>query len=218
MDYLLTPTVEQGVLCWFCCVSHLVQGVAAGIYESFWACNMALLTVAYGMIMQSSTAISAGLAMVVLAHLLWNIDFLTYCATGKFPIGNAKYLKWRSVGLFETFTTLHHAWFIPLCFFVLYGNGRLDREGLILSWVISIISGLLCRLFPKEINVHGKTHYLNVNMAHEFWKDIHVSFLHHFNPPRYPWMIYFVWMICLLNLINTAVYCIVSFVWDLIVP
>src|SRR4051812_19142787 len=65
---------------------------------------------------------------------------------------------------------------------------------------IAIVTGAFCKLFPKtidDIHGHGEAHYLNVNMAHEFWKDVKIGLVHRFDPPRAPWPVYFAWMIFL---------------------
>lgn len=78
--------------------------------------------------------------------------------------------------------------------------------------MISILSGGLCKLFPKTIG----DHYINVNMAHEFWRDVKLPLVHKFDPPKAPWIIYFVWMILLLNSVNSVVYLVSSALWDLL--
>ena len=107
---------------------------------------------------------------------------------------------------FERKRPFGHGWNYPLL--VLF----LDRLKITFR-AIAIVSGLLCKLFPKQIG----DHYINVNMAHEFWKDVKIPLCHKFDPPKASWPVYFVWMICLLNGINTVAYVICSLLWDFFV-
>lgn len=48
------------------------------------------------------------------------LDVALFLLTGSFPIGLASYLNWPSTARLEVLTTLHHVWFIPLCYAVLH--------------------------------------------------------------------------------------------------
>lgn len=43
-------------------------------------------------------------------------------------------------------------------------------------------------------------------MAHEMWKDIPFEILHSFDPPKAPWLLYFVVALCALNIMNSICY------------
>jgi hypothetical protein len=127
--------------------------------------------------------------------------------TGHFPFGNAKYLAWRSSNTVEVLSTLHHLWFIPLCFLNLYGNGTLSPDGFALAVGLSAFFGLLSRLVtPKTHVFKGQTHYLNINMSYEMWPDIKHWTAHLCDPPKMPWVVYFPYIVLYLNLLNGFFY------------
>lgn len=135
------------------------------------------------------------------------IDAGVWVLTGIFPFGNAKYLAWRSTNLVEVLSTLHHLWFIPLCFANLYGNGSLTYSGFFLALVISGFLGTLCRLItPKTYTYKKEVHYLNINMSYEMWPDIKHWTAHLCDPPQYPWIIFFPYAVLYTNLLNSFFY------------
>jgi len=96
----------------------------------------------------------------------------------------SSYLIWPTTNNMEILTTLHHVWFVPLCFAVLYKNGRPTLSIIpfhfLGEFILLFISGL-------SLPLHQDGHYLNVNIAHQCWSDI-PDWVPKFNPPEWPWM------------------------------
>jgi len=192
----------------FVFLSHYrTRGIVCALAEHLWACNIAIFLAAIGMFLHSISIISAAVTMTSMAHCLWIIDATAWLITGHFPLGNAKYLAWRSSNIVEILSTLHHVWFIPLCFINLYGNGALIKDGFVMAFLLSASLGLLCRLItPKTFTYQKKCHYLNINMSYEMWPDIKHWTAHLFDPPKYSWFVYFPYGIIYLNFLNGFFY------------
>jgi hypothetical protein len=120
-----------------------------------------------------------------------------YCATGKFPIGSAAYVCWDATPNIERITTTHHVWLIPLSLAVLRGNGGMSFSSVVKSWLTTAALAVVCyNVTPVSQRVEGNAEefYLNVNMAHHFWKEIEVPFLHWFDPPAHSILAYQLWL------------------------
>jgi len=142
--------------------------------DTAWLCNFNLLLAATGMAMRKPSLIGACLTAVFIVHCLWIVDVVTWWLKGIFPIGLAAYVAWPDTTWGEIITSTHHVWFSPLCFYVMF---KLRGHYVIKSWLISIvliIPVLLGSLFvPEEIILeNGEPFYLNINMAHGWWKDV----------------------------------------------
>lgn len=51
--------------------------------------------------------------------------------------------------------------------------------------------------------------YLNVNMAHEFWRDADNEIFHAYDPPASPWWQYALFALAISNVINQSLYVLV---------
>eukprot|EP01126_Amoeba_proteus_P059643 TRINITY_DN7805_c0_g2_i1.p1 TRINITY_DN7805_c0_g2~~TRINITY_DN7805_c0_g2_i1.p1 ORF type:complete len:240 (-),score=26.08 TRINITY_DN7805_c0_g2_i1:179-898(-) len=203
----------QLLLFYFICLTmfrYSVRG-CVGLYELLWACNIAIVVGAYGMLTYQKDIVACSISMVSLAHLLWIVDASCYLLFNFFPVGAAKYLADPSQTVFEVFFTLHHVWFIPMSMSVLYKNGPLGLRGLGLSVVVSIILGLVSRLTtPLQAEFAGTVKYVNINMSHEMWRDVPHRLFHLFDD--YPPIVYLPFAILLLNVGN----CICFVVWKIL--
>lgn len=152
------------------------------------------------MLFKKLIMIGSSIALVSFAHLTWNIDVICYTFFGFFPVGTAGYVAWPQTSWIEIITsTLHHIWYIPLTFMIIVKNGGIAKYSLRLSILYTLILVIFCRLFTPE---EADGVYLNVNMAHRFWKYIPADILHSFNPPHYPFVIYLAWILVLVNIVN----------------
>jgi len=144
-----------------------------GAADSLWVCNISLIMAALGIFMRQNIMVCTGLTATFFAHVLWIIDVTTYLIKGVFPIGNAAYLIWPSTSVAEIFSTLHHAWFIPLCLLILHKNGGYNKWAWLPS-VMFVFPVVFVSLFLPETVLldDGSTFYLNVNMVHGWWKDM----------------------------------------------
>ncbi len=127
---------------------------------------------------------------VSIDQILWYIDALYYIIYRTFPIGVMKYLTWEQTLWIDKFTCTHHLWTIPLFLYTTKkdNDAVLTWRTLVLShYVVVVVHVLLSRwLTPHYIsnstkNTNNKDtnnyRYLNVNLAHELWQDITISFL-----------------------------------------
>lgn len=126
-----------------------------------------------------------------------NLDVLCYYTLGFFPFGTASYVAWPETPYLEVLTTLHHVWFLPLLFAVLRKNGDLPWSTFLYSYIASPVLLTLARILTPK--VHDGM-YLNVNMAHEWWKDVDIDFLHSFNDSHF--IIYLTFMVFICNILN----------------
>jgi len=147
-----------------------------GIYaflDTFWLCNINLLIAASGIALGNPALIGATVTSVFVAHVLWVVDVLTWWTFGFFPVGNAAYVAWPDTPWAEIITSTHHVWFIPLMLFVLHKNGGFVSRSYLISITFIAPVILVSLLFPEEVVLHtGQTYYMNVNMAHGWWKDV----------------------------------------------
>eukprot|EP00128_Syssomonas_multiformis_P017930 Colp12_sorted_trinity150504_noHs@11131 len=181
-------------------VSRSLNRGIAGFYDGFWACNFSLLLCGAGIFLRSPMIVGTTLALLAFEHLTFFIDLCCYFTMSKFPIGSAAYLMWPSTPWHEWLTTSHHLWFIPFCFGVLYRSGGLYMSCWVLSCVVSTGLMLLGRYtIPRVIRYKGAELYLNINMGHEFTKDIPVAFLHWFDKHRGP--VYMPWILFVGNVV-----------------
>ncbi|KAL7530699.1 hypothetical protein ACHAXR_003635 [Thalassiosira sp. AJA248-18] len=162
---------------------------------------------------------------VSIDQILWYVDLLGWITIGKFPIGVMKYLTWEQTLWIDRCTCTHHLWTIPL---ILYGVKKDDEGTTILTWdsfqlsvYVVVIHVLLSRwLTPHYIHSGSGSgedkkdpkhyRYLNVNLAHELWRDISFPFLQISidNPPCWIYLFRLLWRWQLFNGITfVAVLC-----------
>lgn len=131
---------------------------------------------------------------------------------GFFPFGTASYIIWPTTHPVILATTLHHVWMIPLAFAVLKGNARLPVTMPLYSMVYVVVLAIICRI-ATPVSYNGD--YLNVNMAHEWWKDSPGDFFHQFD--KSPAYIYIVFGTTIANLINGVSFFVFKAIYDLFV-
>lgn len=152
------------------------------VYEVCWACNSAMLLSVFGPLTNRPLLASGGAIAVCIDQVLWYVDLLGYAAVRKFPVGVAKYLLWPETSNARRATSTHHLFTIPL---VLWQVGGLHLKALPISYGLVALHVILSRLLtPHVIFVKGGDdgkamipQYLNLNLAHEVWRDIKFKFL-----------------------------------------
>jgi len=154
--------------------------------DTLWACNLNILLAAGAILFGCAPLLGATINSVIIPHALWVIDAISYVFTGGFPIGLAAYIAWPETSFAELISSTHHIWFVPLTLAILHKNGGVPLS----SWPISV--GLIfpvlmaSLLFPEEIILeNGEPYYLNLNMAHGWWRDMNgwpFSLFPKFNP------------------------------------
>jgi len=154
------------------------------IYDMLWGCNISLLLTIVGLYTGRPILVGAACSIVAIDQMCWYIDVGVWLATGKFPIGVAKFIAWPNTSFIKKVTTTHHLWFMPLCLYTVGGYGGVRPNSWLLSVFFTTWVSIYCRIFtPIDCHDHktGQRLYLNVNNCHEFWKDIKIKFLHAFN-------------------------------------
>ena len=137
---------------------------------------------------------------------------LVYFLLGFFPIGTASYIVWPSTHPVIIATTLHHVWMIPLAFAVLRGNAALPAKLVLYAMSYVVVLAIVCRVVTP-LTYDGV--YLNVNMAHEWWKDSPGDFFHQFDGA--PAHIYIAFGTSVANGINGISFFVFKAIYDLIV-
>ncbi|GAM22586.1 hypothetical protein SAMD00019534_057610 [Acytostelium subglobosum LB1] len=146
---------------------------AIGFADSLWTCNIAVLFGWVAVVLNKPYIISMGLCATFIVHAIWVVDVVTWFATGSFPLGNAEYISWPNITWGEIITSTHHAWFVPLGMSLLHRNGGYRGGAWFYAFLIAIPTILISLLFPKELIMpNGDVFYLNINCAHEWWKDV----------------------------------------------
>lgn len=92
--------------------------------------------------------------------------------------GVAKYLDAPETTRMKFWTAWHHLWFFPLIIYTLKGHGYVPVGSYPFQVVLMTVLGITSRLLtpyqvyePKISATHVV--YLNINLSHKFWKDIH---------------------------------------------
>jgi hypothetical protein len=172
---LFCKSVAIGLLLYYV-MMMIVRYNHRGVYafaDTLWVCNLNILLASAALLFGSPALLGATMVSVFTIHCLWVIDVIVWLLYGVFPIGNAAYIAWPSTSWLEIVSSTHHAWFVPLCLTLLHKNGGLGQKSFWMS-VLSISPVLFASFFlPKEVMLEsGELYYLNVNMAHGWWKDM----------------------------------------------
>lgn len=186
------------------CLSSFTAGRLrqhAVFYELTWLCNTTLFMSACSLggwspdswVLRRRPAVATAFCVSVsVDQILWYLDVMVYFATGRFPVGVAKYLTWTQTLWIDKMTCTHHLWTIPLA---LYGSRQpLTFDSYKLNVAIVATHVLLSRWLTSEsimiaskdaseeqsANARqdpSKYRYLNVNLSHSLWKDIKLDFV-----------------------------------------
>lgn len=99
------------------------------------------------------------------------------CAVG-YAQGVAKYLDAPETTRMKFWTAWHHLWFFPLILYTLKDHGYVPVGSYFFQVVLMTLLGITSRILtpyqvyePKISAAHVV--YLNINLSHKFWKDIH---------------------------------------------
>jgi hypothetical protein len=177
------------------------------LYNMLWQCNISLVSTVLGLWLGKTDLTAAGVVGVSAVNTLWYPDIISLLIRGKFVVGAAGFLTAKETSFFTALTTLHHLWFIPV---ILYKVRSLPFRGFKLSVLMYLIMANFCRFFiPYQIQKDGRTHYMNVNMTYEAWKDVKYSFVRFADRNIYlesPWYVTFVALSVIWNSGNFAGY------------
>lgn len=152
-------------------------------YEMLWGCNVSMLQAAIGVLTSRRLLVSSAITTVLIDQLCWYVDVAGYAVCGRFPIKVAAYLLREHVSITKKITACHHLWFLPLYVWILRssGTGEVSLKSWAMTAVLTSYLITFSRMFvPFDIHRPGLDDpvYLNVNLAHEFWDDVDIDFLH----------------------------------------
>ena len=121
--------------------------------------------------------------MISLDQTLWWIEIIFRLIRGRdhpkrWVLGVAKYLDAPETTRAKFWTAWHHLWFMPLLLWTMSGHGYVPAGSYLMQVALMTVLGMMSRvLTPYQVyEPHiSKTHvvYLNINLSHRFWKDIH---------------------------------------------
>lgn len=171
------------------------------LLELMWFCNLALFEAGYGMLTGRPLLVAASLVTVLTDQLCWYVDCISYLFTRRFVIGAAKYLTWPTISFARKVTSFHHLWFFPVCFYTL--GFHLPAYSWHVSCVFTLTGLVYCRFFtPLSASDGVQIHYLNINGAYEFWKDVPIALLHRWNHPKSSALCYLTFLFLFGNTVN----------------
>lgn len=191
-------------------------------YEMLWACNIAMLLAGVAVLTDRPRLAGASYIMISLDQMLWWVECTVAVWRGadhpkRWLIGVAKYLDRPETTRVKFWTAWHHLWFSPLMLWALRGHGYVPPASYPLQVAIMTLLGCMSRfLTPYEIMEPrlGYVVYLNINLSHKFWKDIHVDWAHWYDD--YPAYVYLAWVNFLMNVVNGLTFTVVEFMVDFI--
>ena len=121
--------------------------------------------------------------MISLDQTLWWIEIIFRLIRGRdhpkrWVLGVAKYLDAPETTRAKFWTAWHHLWFMPLLLWTMGGHGYVPAGSYLMQVALMTVLGMMSRvLTPYQVyEPHiSKSHvvYLNINLSHRFWKDIH---------------------------------------------
>ncbi|GBG30428.1 Hypothetical Protein FCC1311_066472 [Hondaea fermentalgiana] len=173
------------------CISRSATSGAYYVCEILWACNSSMCMASLGMITQRPLLVGAATTMVSIDQIAWYIDCAGYLITGKFPIGVAKYLVSDELTRIQFWTSFHHLFFLPLCF---YSLRHIGMPNLSYPLCVLVTSALVCAAratTPYAVDEGDKVKTFNINLAYEFWRDVELPLVHRMDlQPAYLYLPY----------------------------
>lgn len=172
---------------------RFLESGCVNFYEMAWACNTSIVLSVVGMLTGRPLLLGASMAAVIFDQVVWYIDFTCYLTIGKMPVGVASYFMWPETSFIKKLTSFHHLWFLPVCLYTLDWTipAYSTWMGMLLTDLLACLSRPLC---PMYFHMRTKDAivpvYMNVNIAHAFWRDAKAKFMH--VADNKPWYIYFI--------------------------
>jgi len=146
--------------------------------EVLWGCNASLVLGGIGMCTKRPLLVGTATLVVGIDQLAWYIDCVSWIFTGKFPVGVASYLPRKTTSRTHFWTSFHHLFFLPLCFFTLRGIGMPALS----YWMSVLLTSLLVIAArvgtPFSIDEKTQIKVFNINMSYGFWEDIDLPYVH----------------------------------------
>ena len=186
------------------------------LYEQLWACNLAMPLAAVGIVTGRPIMVGAACLAVAIDQILWYVDVFSRICFGRWSVGVAKYMDWPETTLVTKLTSVHHLWFLPLCLWHLRSTkcGMPIESFILSSFGVCVMSGVTRLVVPFKIKKSTLSHrkksdgdglqYSNVNMTHEFWKDIPVALLHKMDGAK--WYFYIPYLMVVYNILHWPFY------------
>jgi len=115
-----------------------------------WFCDIALLVTVAALWWESRLLASMQTVAVVLASLIWLVDFLARLLTGHFLLGWTHYMFRDEIPLFIRLLSLYHAWLPFLLVWMVWRLGY-DRRGWIAQTVLTWAVLPICFYFTDPV-------------------------------------------------------------------
>lgn len=169
-------------------LSYTKKGRWSVLYSFTFLCNVTLVMSGVAHWLNRPILAQAYCLSVAIDQLLWYVDICGYLLTKKCPIGVCTYLLKESNWKLRC-TSTHHLWTLPLLL-----RGGVHSSAWPLSLLLTCLNVLLSRwLVPRSIEFSETRIYLNVNLAHELWRDIHIKALQINHPKASVYLFRLLW-------------------------
>ena len=117
-----------------------------------WISHLALLTSAIGFILRSNLILTASLISIFIMHGLWIIDFV-FLLLGNSPSTYTEYVLRLTPE--RRILTFHHIYLIPLLFWALLKQRKINKHGWIIASIFFLILSTMSFYFlPREYNIN----------------------------------------------------------------
>ena len=126
-----------------------------GVTHLLWFCDISLLLTAIGLFLRSSILVTAQLVAVLIFHIVWNIDFWCYLASGYMLMGSTSYMFYSEISWMEKgLSFFTHLFIVPCTLYGVYIIG-ISRKAWLLQWAQTVLVFLLTYLLTRpEENIN----------------------------------------------------------------
>lgn len=152
-------------------------GQFGAIQNCFYLANSSLLIASLGLLMQNSSIIALAISCASFSHVSWLYDIILWSFFDKQSFGRVSYLADTLTPSLQTLwpTTLHHLWFLPLCFVVLHLDYRMVGVKIDVWMKMCVINVLMSTISYFGFgNIHDGS-VPDFNTGHEFWLISHAQ-------------------------------------------
>eukprot|EP01084_Bolivina_argentea_P101196 181484_1 len=121
------------------------------IYESLWGCNIGIITTGIGCYLGKPLFLGISMSLLGVDQATYWIDAISYLFTKKCIIGSASYMCDPNNTTLRRITSLHHLWFLPYSFYLLYKNkSYLHKNTFYGACAVGTILSILGRILTNK--------------------------------------------------------------------
>jgi hypothetical protein len=127
----------------------------SGLAQLLWLCDLTTLGTAIGLLTRSRLILTAQFVAMLIYHLAWQADMLSYTVLGKMPLGSTSYMFSGELTSYEkALSFLQHTFILPVCIWSLLRLGAARRGWLVQAAQTAVVI-MLTWLFTKpEENIN----------------------------------------------------------------